>query len=83
MTDFKFTKSTSIATRVAKIVKADIDNRGETWLLNLGYAECNDYAELVKFQVSQASGNEYVRFETIARNIRSIKASIRPQPVQA
>ena len=41
------------------------------------FKSCNDYAEQVKQIVSFSSNNEFIRFETVARVIRSYKARLR------
>jgi hypothetical protein len=74
---FKFSKTQYVSTRVNEIVKSHVETRGENWLLALGYQECNDYAELVRTTVSQCSGFEHIRFETVARYVRQYKARLR------
>lgn len=74
---FNFSKTQSVSKRVHEVVKSHIDTRGEAWLLSLGYQDCNDYAELVRTTVSQCSGFEHIRFETVARYIRQTKSSIK------
>jgi hypothetical protein len=74
---FKFSKTQTVSYRVNEVVKSHVETRGEAWLLALGYQDCNDYAEMVRSIVSQSSGFEHVRFETVARNIRSIKSRIK------
>lgn len=68
----------SIANKVNKIVKADTELRGEAWLVLLGYAACNDYAQSVVNRLSSENGTfQYYRFETVARYVRSIKSKTR------
>lgn len=73
---YQFKKSDSVAKRVNEVIKSHIETRGETWLVSLGYAECNDYAQSVVSLIMGLSG-DYVRFETVARYIRNHKSSIR------
>lgn len=73
---YQFNKSDSVAKRVNEVIKSHIETRGETWLVSLGYAECNDYAQSVVSLIMGLSG-DYVRFETVARYIRQHKARIR------
>lgn len=74
---FEFKSSQTIAERVNKILDSHIEIKGAEWLLRLGYADCNDYAEQVRQTVSFSSNNEHVRFETVARYIRQRKAALR------
>lgn len=60
---------------VLEVVKSHIEVNGQAWILGLGYAQCNDYAEAVKNIVS-INRNEYMRFETVARYIRTYKLSL-------
>lgn len=74
----QFSKASSIASRVNSIIKSDIESRGETWLVCLGYADCNDYAQSVVDRASYiGTTKEHVRFETVARYVRTTKAQIR------
>jgi hypothetical protein len=57
-------------------VKAQVEVKGQDWLLALGYRECNDYAEILKAQL-MAKNNEYYRFETVARYVREHKECLR------
>lgn len=66
----------TIQKSVLEVVKQHVETRGEQWLLGLGYAECNDYAEIVKNIVS-VNRNEYMRFETVARYIRTYKDDLK------
>lgn len=74
---FEFKSTQSVAERVNKILDSHIEIKGESWLLKLGYADCNDYAEQVRQIVSFSSNNEHIRFETVARYIRQRKAALR------
>lgn len=74
---FNFSKTASVASRVATVVNAHVEQRGDAWILGLGYQECNDYAALVVATVSAASQFEHIRFETVARYIRTTKNRIR------
>lgn len=75
---FQFKATQSIASRVNRVIQSHIETRGEVWLVNLGYAECNDFAQLVVDQVSYVGTHkEFIRFETVARYVRSTKAMIR------
>lgn len=57
-------------------VKAQVEIRGAAWLLGLGYRECNDYAEILKNQL-MVTNQEYYRFETIARYVRTYKDDLK------
>lgn len=74
-----FKSTDSISKRVNSVIKTDIELRGETWLVNLTYGECNDYAQKVVYQCEMlfSLSREHVRFETVARYIRQHKARIR------
>ncbi len=74
---FQFKKTDFVSTRVKTIINSHVESRGTIWLLSLGYQECNDYAELVRTTVSQCSGFEHIRFETVARYIRATKNALR------
>lgn len=67
----------SISTQVTKAVQQHVDTNGSQWLLGLGYMECNDFAESIRSYVSASNGGSYIRFETVARNIRAYKAKLR------
>ena len=69
----------SINKSVLDVVKAHVAANGEAWILGLGYAACNDYAEAVKNIVS-INRNEYMRFETVARYIRTYKDGLKKTP---
>ena len=69
-------RTTAIVSQVETIVKSHIETKGENWLLTLGYGPSNDYAQSVVSLIMGLTGN-YVRFETVARNIRTIKNRIR------
>lgn len=78
----QFSKNNTIASRVQSIIKSDIEARSEEWLVGLGYADCNDYAQTVVGRASYTpNGIEHVRFETVARYVRTSKASIRAKLV--
>jgi hypothetical protein len=68
--------SQSIATQVSTIIKSHVETKGENWLVSLGYGPSNDYAQSVVGLIMSLTGC-YVRFETVARNIRTEKARIR------
>jgi hypothetical protein len=72
----------SIGTQVKEVVKSHIETRGETWLITLGYAASNDYAQSV-VGIIQALTGQYTRFETVARYIRKQKAVIRSKVTTA
>ena len=72
----KFNSIKTVKANVLDAIRGHVAIRGETWLLTLGYAACNDFAQLVANEVSVKSGY-YTRFETVARYIRAEKASIR------
>lgn len=75
-----FSKTSTIAHRVNTIIKADIERRSKGWLIGLGYQDCNDYAQTVVNRASFCiNGFEHVRFETVARYIRSHKKAIRAE----
>lgn len=69
-----FSKHSTISSRVRSIVASDIEQRGAAWLITLGSGECNDYAKLVADRASMTTeGTQHVRFETVARAVRSRK----------
>jgi len=75
------TKQT-IATQVKTVIKSHVETKGEQWLVSLGYAASNDYAQSVVGLIMSLTG-QYTRFETVARYIRLEKARIRsaqPKP---
>lgn len=74
---FNFKKTQTVSDRVSQVTQATIEVRGEAWLLSLGHGPCNDFAQLVTNTVSQESGFEHIRFETVARYIRARKAKLR------
>lgn len=75
---YQFKSADSVSKRVNAVIKSTIETRGESWLLGLGYMECNDFAQLVVDQVSYTSGyKEHIRFETVARYVRQHKSAIR------
>ena len=76
---FKFSKSNTVISRVYAVVKQDVETRGANWLLSLGYQECNDYAAIVRNTVSQCSGFEHIRSETVGVYIRKYKRSLKLQ----
>jgi hypothetical protein len=74
----QFSKVTTISSRVLSIIKSDVESRSEAWLVGLGYADCNDYAQSVVNRVAYTqSGIEHIRFETVARYVRTEKSKIR------
>lgn len=74
----QFKKNQTIASRVQAIINSDVESRSETWLISLGYADCNDYAQSVVNRVSCTdTGLEHIRFETVARYVRTTKSKIR------
>lgn len=74
----QFSTTSSIASRVLSIIKSDIESRSEAWLVGLGYADCNDYAQTVVNRASFCNGTmQHVRFETVARYVRTEKSKIR------
>lgn len=69
---------------VTSYLKSQVEIQGgNAWILNMGYAECNDYAETVR-QLLSAKTGFYLRFETVARYVRKFKASQKEtiQPTQ-
>ena len=72
----------NISSKVYTIVNSHIETNGAGWLLSLGYGPCNDYADTVAQQVTRETGY-YIRFETVARNIRIIKARLKANQVQS
>lgn len=74
----QFSSSSTIASQVLNIIKSDIESRSEAWLVGLGYADCNDYAQTVVNRASVCNGSiQHVRFETVARYVRTEKSKIR------
>ena len=74
----QFSATQTISSRVLNIIKSDIESRSEAWLIGLGYADCNDYAQTVVNRASFCnSGIQHVRFETVARYVRTEKSKIR------
>lgn len=74
----QFSKTATISSRVLSVIKSDVEARSEAWLCGLGYADCNDYAQSVVNRVAYTqSGLEHIRFETVARYVRSEKSKIR------
>lgn len=61
-----------ISDEVKAYLNSQVEISGNSWLLNMGYAECNDYAETVRQLLSDKSG-QYLRFETVARYVRAFK----------
>ena len=64
----------SISGMVYKHLKTEVERRqGDySWLLNMGYGACNDYAVSIT-QLISAEYSTYVRVETVLRNIRKFK----------
>ena len=70
-------KSTqTVGQQVRTILAAHISANGENWLVSLGYGPSNDYAQSVCSLIMGLTGT-YVRFETVARYIRTKKSHIR------
>ena len=79
-----FKSTDSVAKRVNTVIQSTIEIRGENWLVSLGYAECNDFAEAVRRQVSYTGTHlNECRFETVARYVRQHKARIRAKQLAA
>jgi len=68
--------SDSVAKQVTTVLKAHLETNGDKWLISLGYGPSNDYAQSVVSLIMGLTGT-YVRFETVARYIRTEKARIR------
>ena len=80
----QFTGGSSIISRVTSIIKADVESQGEAWLLALGYAACNDYAQSVVNRAAFCvNGTQHVRFETVARYVRTAKTRIKTRNAAA
>lgn len=75
-TMFQIKASDSVAKQVNTILKSHIETKGENWLVSLGYGPSNDYAQSVVSLIMGLTGC-YVRFETVARYVRTEKARIR------
>lgn len=74
----QFSKTSSLSSRVLSIIKSDVESRSEAWIVGLGYADCNDYAQSVVNRVAYTqSGFEHIRFESVARYVRTEKSKIR------
>jgi hypothetical protein len=73
---FNINSKQSIAKQVDEVLKAHIETKGENWLVSLGYAASNDYAQSVVGLIQSLTG-QYTRFETVARYIRVKKSQIR------
>ena len=65
-----FKKKGTIKTQVETVVKSHTDIRGEAWLLQLGFGECNDYAASVASVLQE-------RQSTVERYIREYKEILR------
>jgi len=80
----QFSQSSSIISRVTSIIKSDVESQGEAWLLALGYAACNDYAQsVVNRAMFCLTGTQHVRFETVARYVRTAKTRIKTRNAAA
>ena len=73
---YNLSNKQSIATQVKQVIKSHIETKGESWLVSLGYGPSNDYAQSVVGLIQSLTGT-YVRFETVARYVRTEKARIR------
>ena len=73
---FNLNKNNSIGSQVRSVLKSHIETKGENWLISLGYGPSNDYAQSVVGLIMSLTGT-YVRFETVARYIRTEKALIK------
>lgn len=73
-----FNKNDTIQSRVLSIIATDVASRGESWIASLGYAASNDYAQSVVYRVAvTTNGVQHIRFETVARYVRTEKAQIK------
>lgn len=66
----------SVRFQVSSVLKAHLETNGDQWLISLGYGPSNDYAQSVVSLIMGLTGT-YVRFESVARYIRTEKARIR------
>lgn len=73
---------TTIKQQVLTMVKEQVQVRGQDWILGLGYAECNDYAQTI-VNCLNVKHNGYYRFETIARYIRDYKEDLKAKQTVA
>lgn len=62
----------TIQSQVKVIVAETVETRGAQWVIGLGYAASNDYAQSVTNQLN-VKFQSFYRFETVARYIRKEK----------